>query len=282
VALLAGFALSSSASDSPQEASDPRTAFVLAPPADFYPQYVADPLRSQSAVVVAHAPSTEIPDSGNPRVIVRLGGRFGLVRWHPEGEPERGWQIDFEGGFFGHFDADHTLDNIGWDGLFGLTVSYKPTSALGIRLGRLHDSAHLGDEYVERTGRERIGYTREEIVLGVSWAPTQRWRMYAEAGHGDGGSELQQPWRFQVGAEHHGERRFFADRMGWYAAVDVRCFAERDWQPNTNAQLGLVLPTGRGTSRFRFAVELYSGRAVMGELSMHDETIVGLGWYFDL
>ncbi len=251
------------------------------PDAEFYPQYTADPLRPQSALKVVAVTDSEIPETGSGRFALHLGGRFGLVRWHPEGRPDRGWQLDFEGGFFGHFDVGNSLDNIGWDGLFGLYLSWLPRPGLGMRVGTKHDSAHVGDEYAERTGRQRVGATREELVIGVSLRPTALWRLYAEGGLGYGLEEFQEPGRLQAGAERLGARRFWDGRLSWYAAVDLQSFQENEWKPRSALQAGFLLPTGRGTGRYRLAFELVHGPSVMGEFASHDETSIGVGWYFD-
>lgn len=251
------------------------------PAANFYPQYITDPLRPQSALKILSMVDSEIPDTGSGRFELHLGGRFGLVRWHPEGQPDRGWQLDFEGGFVGQFDIGNSLDNIGWDGLFGLSLSWLPSPHLGFRVGTKHDSAHIGDEYAERSGRQRIGYTREEIFLGVSAWPAAKWRIYAEGGFGYDLDEFQEPGRLQVGAEFLGARRFWNDRMSWYAALDLQSFQENQWSVRSSLQLGVLLPTGRGTSHYRLAVELVHGRSMMGEFAFRDETSIGVGWYFD-
>jgi hypothetical protein len=267
------------ANESP--AAEPRRVIVWAPAADFYPQYIADPLRPQSALKILGMVDSEIPDTGSSRFALHLGGRFGLVRWHPPEQPDRGWQLDFEGGFFGHFDIESSLDNIGWDGLFGLYLSWLPNPDIGFRVGTKHDSAHVGDEYAEATGRRRIQYTREEIVLGVSWRATGPWRLYAEGGLSLATDDFEEPGRIQAGVEYLGARRFWKDRMRWYAAADLQSFQQNDWQPRSALQLGLIYPTGRGTSRYRFAIELVHGPSVMGEFSFRDETSLGVGWYFD-
>lgn len=251
------------------------------PDAEFYPQYTADPLRPQSALKVLWVTDSEIPETGSSRFGLHLGGRFGLVRWHPAGRPDRGWQLDFEGGFLGHFDLGHELDNIGWDGLLGLYLSFLPSPDLGFRVGVKHDSAHIGDEYAERTGRTRIDATREELVAGVSWGWSDRWRLYAEGGLSYGLEAFQERGRLQLGGEYRGARRFWRDRMAWYAAVDLQSFQEHDWEVRSAAQIGFVLPTGRGTSRYRFALEVVHGRSILGEFAIHSETTVGVGWYLD-
>jgi hypothetical protein len=273
-------AMPAAAQDAGGDGSAARVVLFM-PPAEFYPQYTADPLRPQSALAVLWMADSEIPETGAARFALRLGGRFGLVRWHPEGAPDRGWQLDFEGGFFGHFDITESLDNIGWDGLFGLYLSWLPSPELGFRFGTKHDSAHVGDEYAAHTGRERIRYTREELVAGVSWQLDPRWRLYAEGGYGYGLEPGFEPGRLQAGIEHAGARRFWKERATWFAAADAQLFEDRDWRPMVTVQVGFVAPTGRGTNRYRLALEAGTGRSVLGEFSFEDETWVGVGWYFD-
>jgi hypothetical protein len=114
-----------------------------------------------------------------------------------------------------------------------------------------------------------------------SWRFAPKWRVYAEGGFGFALDDFQDPGRLEGGIEFFGTRTFWKQHMTWYAALDLQSFQELDWHTMTTAQLGLLLPTGRGTSRFRLAIEVGSGRSVLGEFSFHDETYVGVGWYFD-
>lgn len=274
-------ALAGDAVDAPDAAAGKPGVWEFFPEAGFYPLYIADPIRSQSALLVVQVPRSEIPDAGNTRFALRLGGQYPIVARHPEGDSERGWQLDFEGGFTSQFDIDNSLDNIGWDGLFGLLLDYKPRPTLAFRFGALHDSAHLGDEYAERTGRQRVGYTRQEFVVGVSVRAAQRWRYYFEAGDQFGTQDFQKPLRAQAGVEYQGEKPWPGARGGWYAALDLRAYEENDWNPRATAQLGINVPTGRGNSRYRFALEGATGRTVLGEFFTATETYLGIGWYFD-
>jgi hypothetical protein len=139
----------------------------------------------------------------------------------------------------------------------------------------------VGDEYARRTGRQRIDYTREEIAFGVSWAPNDRWRAYVEPAWAYKRIESEKPLRLQVGVEHIGRERLWNGQIPWYAAIDSTFYKQDDVQIRTCAQIGLIFATGRGTDRYRLALELLSGRSALGEFSMHDEGYIGLGWFFD-
>jgi hypothetical protein len=278
--ILALCAAQAIASEEPPEEPE-RERWWIAPPPGFVPYFTADPRRPQSALLYATMLDSEIPESDGPRTIIRLGGRFGLFRYHPAGDPDRGIQLDIEAGFYGHFDLDNSLDNIGWDGVYGLLLSWKPKGRLGFRFGTKHDSAHMGDEYAERTGRDRIGYTREELTAACVWQVSGSWQVYGELGYGHNIKEFMEPFRLQSGVQWVSSARWWKGSAAWYGALDVQAFEERDWRLTPTLQFGFQVPTGRGTSRYRVALEYSSGRSALGEFSFYDESYVGLGLYFD-
>jgi hypothetical protein len=230
-----------------------------------------------------HFPESQIPSAGADRTEIRIGGTFGLVRVHPDEDPARGVQLDIMANFFGQFDLDRGLDNIGWDGLYGLVFSWGDGKGLAVKFGTSHDSSHVGDEYAENTGRTRIGYTREEFMLGVSRSFAKKWRAYVEAGraYSLSNEDLQKPWRAQAGMEYESRGNFWGGRLGWYVAADNSFYQESDWHGNTAAQIGFVLPFDDIGRRYRFGVEYYRGRSIIGEFFQNNETYVALGAWLD-
>ena len=262
----------------------PGRTLLLSPITDLYPRYIADPRRPGFGIMYMHFPTSQIPSAGADRAEIRIGGTYGLVRVHPDEDPARGVQLDIMANFIGQFDLDHALDNIGWDGLYGLVFSWGNGDGLALKLGTFHDSSHVGDEYAERTGRTRIGYTREEVVAGISRQVTKKWRIYAETGRAYrlSNEDLQKPWRAQVGMEYESRGNFWGGRMGWYVATDNSFYQESDWHGSTAAQIGFVLPFDDIGRRYRFGVEYYRGRSMIGEFFQDNETYVALGAWLDL
>lgn len=250
-------------------AGSARADFQMFPPSNLYPHYVADPRRPEFGVTILGFPDPQIPDSGDRRVGLKLGGRFGLAR-------VGGWQADIEAGFTGQFDIEHSLDNLGWDGTYGFLVSTAFENGVSVQLGTKHISSHVGDEYMERTGRQRIGYTREELVAGAAWSIDGRWRTYGEAGWGYKTKDEigQEPGRLQLGFEHEAAGRL-GDRLGWYAALDLQALEERDWQADPTLQVGLLVPSG--DRRWRVGLAVHDGAVPIGEYYRVDETYVALG-----
>ncbi len=255
---------------------------VFLPPGDFYPPYVADPQRVGFGVQWQGFTNTGIPDSGSHRVALRAGGRFGVIRAGSPGTGDAGWQVNVEGGFNAEFDADHSLDNIGWDGRYGLVVTTARSNSLAFKFGVLHDSSHVGDEYMERTGRRRIGYTRHELAAGVSRTISEHWRTYAEAGWGYqfGNDALMKPGRGQAGLEYESCRGPQEDCTGWYGALDLSGMEERNWRLDTALQAGLVARKGERT--WRIGIEWYHGRPPIGEFFQYTESYISLGIWLDV
>jgi hypothetical protein len=259
-------------------------SLTLSPATELYPRSIADPHRPGFAVAYGHFTRSEITGAGNNRLDIRIGGSYGLLRLHPVGEPDRGFQLDAGANFLGQFDLDNSLDNIGWDGLYGLFLTWADGGDWALKFGAHHDSSHVGDEYAERTGRRRIGYTREEAVLGVSRTLSRHWRLYGEAGRAyhRSNKEIMEPWRAQAGLEYEPPRRFWGGRMGWYAAADCSFYQENDWRGNISLQLGLVIPQDDIGRRYRFGVQYYRGRSVIGEFFQNDEASLSAGFWWDL
>ena len=141
------------------------------PQETLFAPYAADPHRVGFGVGQHRYSETAIPGVGDDRVSLRTGARIGLARLEPEDGRGTRWQVGLPVGFDAVFDHSHGEDNIGWDGNYGLLVTAAPAPDLAFKAGILHTSSHIGDELIERTGRERIDYTREEWLAAVSWRP---------------------------------------------------------------------------------------------------------------
>lgn len=259
-----------------------RRTWRLFPNGHLYQPYVADPRQTRFGVMRMSYSEAGIADSGTDRFGLKLGGRFGVLKVHPRNQPDRGWQLEIEAGFHGQFDNDHSQDNIGWDGIYGLVLTSSAGPNLRFKLGAVHTSSHVGDEIAERTGRRRINYTRQELVAGLSWAMSRRTRAYAEGGWGYDlrNEDLQEPGRGQLGVEYQAAESLWRGRLGWYAAVDVSASEERQWQVDTSLQAGLVVVSR--ARRWRLGVEHYDGRAPIGEFFQDDETYTAFGLWLDL
>ena len=258
------------------------TTIHLFPPGEIYPPYVADPHRPTNAVVVGFYPRIRVPEASSPRTFLAGGGHIGVLRIESSAPGGRFWQVSIDAGLDALFDSQFKNDAIGWDGNYGLTVTTATsTSPLAYRVALLHLSAHVGDEYQERTNTERINYTREELALGLAWRFRPHRRAYGELAYAylirsDG----QDRWRWQSGVEYQARPSVFGGRMAWYGAVDLSALEERDWRLDTSLQGGLV--TRSAGHAYRIFAQWYDGRATLGQFSRYSEASFSIGLKLDI
>jgi hypothetical protein len=256
---------------------------ILVPGTDLYPRYIADPLRPMMAIQYVFVSESDIADAGDTRYLHSLGGRVGLLRVYRNSRSDAGFQIDLKAVYLGMFDIENATDNIGWDGFYGILLTWADGEGTAMKLGMQHDSSHLGDEYIERVGRTRIEYTRVELAFGVSRKLHSNLLVYGEGAYGYlDNISAQAPWRLQGGLQYEDDDQFFNGRVGWYSAVNVTSYEENDWDANVAIQAGLVAPFRQGGSSLRLGVAFYNGRSVIGEFFQSDEEFVSLGMWLDL
>lgn len=277
-------ALSATAASAQQEPEfvGEKTTVVVFPRGDYYPPHIAGPDQRGSAATISWVARTTAPVSGDQAFGLKLGGRFGILRFQRTDRPDLGWQIGIDAGWYGQFDIDQNWDNLGWDGFFGLAFSSSLGSKAALEVGAFHTSGHLGDEYVVSTGRERLGYTRTELRVGLDWSFSRRWRTYGQFAYGYGRDNpvLQKPWRVQGGLEYEANNSIWGKRFGWYAAADVNLSEERDWHPDAAVAVGLNAWTG--ARRWRLGLEYYDGRVPLGEFFFEDQRHISFGLYLDI
>jgi hypothetical protein len=260
----------------------PTRTVELFPAGDIYQAYAADPHRSTSQIAIGFYSTIEIPESSSPRTSLTAGGRFGMLRIDSSSPTGRSWQLSLDAAFDAVFDSQYKNDGIGWDGNYGIMVTTTgKSSPFAFKFAVLHTSAHLGDEYEERTGTSRINYTREEVALGASWRPRARTRIYGELGMAYlMRSEGQQPLRWQMGGEYERPTTVLGGRMAWYGAVDLSLYEEREWRLDTSLQGGLV--TRNHGRTFRIFAQWYDGRSTLGQFTAYSEAALSLGFTVDL
>lgn len=242
-----------------------------------YPVYLADPRRPHTALGLLFATESQLPASGDSRFALDIGGRYPVVRF--ERVDGLRVQVYGEAGFFGQFDRLNSLDEIGWDGWYAVQTGIDPGGPLRLKVGLRHLSSHLGDEFVIRTGRRRIDYTREDLSLAVAWT-RDGVALYADGGVAFARSfPDQEPLVVQAGAQYVSPPRW--GPIGWYAGVDAKAFQEDSWDPSVCLEIGLALPLARSGPTWRLGLEGYAGRAILGEFSRFEEDYIALSLGID-
>jgi hypothetical protein len=247
-----------------------------------YDPYLADPWQERMSINFMGLPRESIADTSGFRMNLKIGGSFGFLRLTPPDDPNGGWEISMEAGFNSQSDARNSLDIIGWDGVAGFLAMRRLPHGLSLRLSPyLHRSAHIGDELIQRTGRKRIDYTREETAAGLSWNFRRFWRIYGDAGYAfTRRSEYQDIWRVQGGAEFVNPGLFASHDAGFYAAVNATSWQEKGWNVALSAATGFIFP--RADRVWRLGMMVHRGTVPLGEFFRNDETFISIGAWLDL
>ena len=254
---------------------------TLLPATDLYPSYMAALREPRFALKIMSMTRRGIEQTPRSRLGTWVGGSVGLFRVHPAGQSGRGFQLQLGAGGFAQWE-EQGRDGIGWDGVYRVLGTWTTGEELAFRVGISHMSSHIVDEYIENTGRRRIGYTREEMVAGARCGLNGSWQPYLEVGYAHlMRSALQEPWRFQTGLEYTSGPAWWNGRAGFFAALDAQSHQENQWKVSTALQMGLRIPVRELGRTYRVGLEVYRGRAPMGEFFQADESHVALGWWLD-
>lgn len=212
--------------------------------------------------------------------------RAGLQRWEAmvqfgselplwlHGEAEGG---DFElagaaaGGIFSRFSLQApTNEFVEASFRVGLQLRGRYRAVAG-RLELYHVSSHLGDEYMERTGRRRVSTSREGVALLLQAAPHRSLTLHAGPGFVLRSSRGFRAPAFRAGFDWrpspHRDRGAIP-----YLAAEAFSWSERDWDPMLHLEVGLVLDGGR----YQVGALLGSGPARAEQFFRDDETVWGL------
>jgi hypothetical protein len=216
-------------------------------------------------------------DNGTALLDVTLGGRVSLLRYGTDG-PGRpvGAELQLEGAGIPRLNLDENWDVDATDFRFGLPLTYG-RERWQAKFSYYHLSAHMGDEFAIREDAldERINFSRDALVAGLSFYPLPAWRWYAEAGwafHYDGGSE---PWEVQVGVDvaEPGPTDIWGTP---FLAINGHLREEHNYGGNVVFQAGLLW-RGNGTQTFRAGFHYFNGKSNQFEFFDQFEEQIGGG-----
>lgn len=242
-------------------------------------------LRGSLVVADRRAPAGADFEGGNLEAEVVLGHRIGVVRLRSEDRAGPEIVLGFEVGVFNRFALETSeKDLIGVDYRVGLPLSLR-TGPWSGRLVLLHESSHLGDDFVARFGPPdpRRQVTRDGFELTVARELTPALRAY-------GGADLNfhaNPGVERVAARGGLEWDPAPDRTPgpggglqvWpFAAGNLELTSETSGAAVTGAA-GLALRVSGMT--LRLEARGHTGPSPLGQLDGRDEDFLGLGLRVD-
>jgi hypothetical protein len=258
----------------PEAGDEDRPTGVL-PGGELFRALIADPRWPRFSA--AHQYYVNDPDFANVasvsfgETLVFYRGRLG----------DGWWETGVQAGVFAIFDLDaDSFDLINADYLAALFLAYRAgdVSALG-RL--LHQSSHLGDEFLLRGSRiDRVNLSYEAADLRLSWEPGLGVRVY-----GGGGRLLHrepsdlEPWWVQHGVEL---------RSPWpqggtirpLAGADFQYREENAWAPDISIRAGVQFDGSPRTRNLQLLLEYFTGHSPNGQFYRRAIDYFGLGVHF--
>ncbi|HEU4396058.1 MAG TPA: DUF1207 domain-containing protein [Planctomycetota bacterium] len=235
-----------------------------------YDSYLAAPRQSRMSVKI------QLPVGGsdrNRKIENTLGLHRPIARWPSADDPTGGTEVQFEAAVFARFDMEEHWDMDASDWRFGIPVVFREGD-LAWKIHLYHLTSHLGDEHIERTGRDAIAYHLEEAAFGLSWDVSDGSRLYGEAGVAVYTSRETDNGRFQVGYEWVGSRA--ATGFSPYFAVDLQARNDQDWTPGKTAAAGIAYGT-----HVRFGLEYYHGRDTQTQFMQDRAEYISVGLAID-
>jgi hypothetical protein len=247
---------------------------------------LADPKEARSFVSLLRGTFRSLDDptgKGTTITSVGLGDNFGLVRW---GGPARGegLQLDVVGAIFAQVDLGApSNDLINADYIIGLPLTFRRTG-FSTRVRVYHQSSHLGDEYLLRSGkidRENLSFESVEILASQELGPL---RLYA------GGERIfrREPDTLRSKLFHGGAelRTGRAGPTQLVGGLDLKSTDLHDWSPAVSGRIGLEMarhrPGGHPPRLVTLMLEFYQGPSPYGQFFQDDISYVGVGLHFGL
>jgi len=209
-----------------------------------------------------------------------IGNHFGLQSWQlgKTNNWTAQWGLSFV--VFGRIlDYDEMNAN---DFIVNLPLEFR-RGKLAVRFTLGHESAHLGDEFIARTGEEDIKFSREFIQALASVEATKRLRIYGgytRALSTDSGRDVQE---IQAGFELRsgGFQLLMTHDCWFYIAHDFQLKKELAWHGNNNSQVGIAVKFKEKRSRIRLFFNYFKGLSNFGQFFSEREETLSLGVAFD-
>lgn len=214
---------------------------------------------------------------GTPFLDVVLGGRMAVWRYGTDSPTApQGYELQIEGAAMPRLNLDQFWDLEAVDFRFGVPLVWGG-DRWQWKAGYYHLSAHLGDELAIREGilAQRINYSRDVLLGGISYSPLPAWRWYAEAGwafYTDGGAE---PWEFQFGLDLAAPGPTGPAGIP-FAAVNGHLREEVDFGGSFTVQAGWLWRGNSGRA-FRTGVHYYNGKSSQYQFFNFFEEQIGAG-----
>ncbi len=244
---------------------------LLANPKEVFRPLLADPREIQLALRLV------TPVGHKNLGEVAAGDYFGLYRWALPWKDSY-LQLSLAGGVFARFDLVSEQKD-------SQAIDYSANMPLDLRIGRwsfrmlpYHQSSHLGDDYIKRTGVTPEKYTFDSYKTLAAFEPTERWRIYGGYNYImrnrsviygrsvlQAGLEWQSPWSASGHTQLFWANDFQSwERIGWNLIFNTQAGIRLARTPDARQRLALFTEYGTGHMVFGQFYEKKESHWVLG------------------
>lgn len=248
----------------------------LLPQGLMYPSYLAGRKEPRLQSVITY------DDNYGSIWDITLGGRAPIFRYGTtEVVRPEGWELELEGAALLRLDCERDRNLAATDYRAGVPLVYG-TKRWQFKTGYYHVSSHLGDNYLMDDFRPRVHYSRDSVLFGFAFTPTDAVRMYAEADLAFHTGETTEPLEFQFGFEY--SPQFNPNMSNWAAlpffATHAHLYEERDYGGYFTAQIGLQWRSATN-ALMRVGFEYFNGGDDLYQFHHNHQCKYGFGFWYD-
>lgn len=244
---------------------------------EVFPRLLADPRQVQLSASYYRLHGKDVSDVG-------LGHSWGLGRWRGGEDQSLLWELDVEGMAYSRFHVKGGVNEFE-------TVDFIASLPLTLRRGDVsfkgslfHESSHLGDDHIRRTGNSGFRYSTEGARLLAALEPHRMVRVYGGGSYLFHAVPTQDKATVQAGAE------LMSDDLRWSDRLPIRAFAGQDvqwrqrvgWNPDARTVAGLRFGIKDGTRALRVQGGYFAGHSPFSQFFRERERYLDLQLVLEL
>ncbi len=221
---------------------------------------------------------------GQDSADVALGHSWGMARWNFGDGDRLNLQWDIDAMAFSRFKLDGSVNEFQTVDFFGaLPFEARYGDASG-RLALFHQSSHLGDDYIRRTGETGFRYSIDGLRGALAYDVFKWLRGYVDGTYLLHTVPAPQRGAFGFGAELRSLPLFHINTdlpVTYYLGWDLQSHAQVRWNIDSSVQTGLRLRFRDEARSMRLFWEYFDGHSPYGEFYFAREHYSELGLAFD-
>lgn len=272
----------------------PDTGRLALPDSRYFASPFADPTEPRMSIGLlvtdvlsrrgGERPNWELPDPENSRrdwqAAAAIGGTIPLIRF--AADERGGLLLSAQAGVFARFRIEYpSRDDLGQDWIVAGALEFAEDDLSG-RLRISHRSSHLGDEFVQVSGAERIEFGGEALDAHAAWTLPGIARLYGGASWIFRSYTRHLPALTAIGRGDALLLQLGADAEWTIADSPFEIVAGIDWQSaqrvawKGNISLASGIHFRRGDRTAGFVARFFNGPSSLGQFFLTDERFVSL------